>query len=208
MSLTLTEKSGGSSVPLLEEGTYPAVCCALVDLGEQYNEKFGKLQKKLIVGWEVIGESVEIDGELKPRTFYRTYTASLNEKSELRKHLKAWRGRDFTAEELTAFDLKNIIGAPCFIQIIHNTATNGNTYANLAAVTKLPKGYPSPKGELPPMTYDIEGDDPAAISALPAWMQELIRKSSSYQSRTNAAGDSAAPQFTELGDAEDGELPF
>lgn len=206
MSLTLSDKSSGSSVPLLDEGTYAAVCCALVDLGDQYNEKFGKLQKKVIVGWEVIGESVEIDGEPKPRTFYRTYTASLNEKSELRKHLKAWRGRDFTAEELQAFDLKNIIGAPCFIQIIHNTASNGNTYANLASVTKLPKGYPTPKGELKPMTYDIESDDPAAISALPSWMQELIRKSSTWQARVNNAPD--APQLTELGDGDDGELPF
>ena len=37
MSLTISEKKEGTSVPLLEPGTYPAVCHMLIDLGIQYN---------------------------------------------------------------------------------------------------------------------------------------------------------------------------
>lgn len=205
MSLTLSENKG-SSIPLLEEGTYPAVCNMLVDLGLQYSERYGKHSRKVLIGWEVIGETVEIDGKEEPRTFSARYTASLNEKSELRKTLKAWRGRDFTLEELKEFNLRNIIGAPCFIQIIHNTAANGNIYANLAAVTRLPKGYEAPTLSTEPVVYDIDESDPEDVNKLPNWIADIIRSSSSYQERVSAA--SINPQaFAELDDT-DGELPF
>ena len=99
MSLTISEKKE-SSVPLLEAGTYTAVCCELVDLGQQYNEKWGTSARKVLIGWEVVGETVNVNGEAQPRIFSKTYTASLNEKASLRKDLNAWRGRPFTDEEL------------------------------------------------------------------------------------------------------------
>jgi hypothetical protein len=32
----------------------------------------------------------------------------------------AWRGREFTPEELKGFHLKNILGAWCMISVVHN----------------------------------------------------------------------------------------
>ena len=123
--LTVKE-NGGSNIPILEEGSYPAVCYMLVDIGMQKNERYGNSSRKVIIGWEVAGEHVLVEGEEKPRVFSARYTASLNEKSLLRRDLAAWRGRDFTEEELKAFDLKSILGAPCLIQIIHKEATAGS----------------------------------------------------------------------------------
>lgn len=204
MSLTISEKKE-SSVPLLEPGTYPAVCNMLIDLGMQFNETYKTTSRKVLIGWEVVGETVEIGGEVQPRTFSKTYTASLNEKASLRKDLNAWRGRPFTEEELAAFDLKKIVGVPCLISIIHNTGSNGNTYANLASIASLPKGYPKPSLSVEPTIYDIDENDPSVVDTLPKWIADIIRKSSSYEERVASA---CTPKMEELDGDGDGELPF
>ena len=205
MSLTLSENTK-PSIPLLEEGTYPAICFLMVDLGLQYNETFGKNAKKIAIGWELPGETITIDGVEQPRTFINVYTASLNSKGNLRRDLKAWRGRDFTLEELKAFDLKSIIGVPCLIGVIHNEASNGNTYVNLSSISRLPKGFAVPEGRLSHVIYDIDENDPREIANLPNWMQEMITKSQSYIDRINS--DTEAGKVVELpGDDEEG-LPF
>lgn len=204
MSLTISEKKE-SSVPLLEPGTYPAVCNMLIDLGMQFNETYKTTSRKVLIGWEVVGETVEIGGEVQPRTFSKTYTASLNEKASLRKDLNAWRGRPFTEEELAAFDLKKIVGVPCLISIIHNTGSNGNTYANLASIASLPKGYPKPSLSVEPTIYDIDENDPSVVDTLPKWIADIIRKSGSYEERVASA---CTPKMEELDGDGDGELPF
>ena len=144
------------------------------------------------------------NGELQPRTISQRYTASLNEKSVLRRDLAAWRGRDFTPEELEEFNLRNIVGAPCLVQIIHREY-NGKKYANVASIMSLPKGMAKPQLSEPPLVYDIDEDDPAIVNTFPVWIKETIIKSESYQERINpTAGE--AQGFTELED--EGDLPF
>lgn len=205
MSLTINDK-GKSSVPLLEPGTYGAICCQIIDLGMQFNETFHSTARKVLIGWEVVGETVEVNGETQPRIFSKIYTASLNEKAALRKDLNAWRGRPFTAQELAAFDLKSILGAPCLISVIHQQGQTGNTYATLASISSLPKGYPRPAQTVPTLTYDIDEDDPARVDELPKWIGEMIRRSGSYEERV---AQTTAPKIEEYGgEDDDGDLPF
>ena len=204
MSLTISEKSKGPSVPLLEAGTYSAVCCQLVDLGLQYNEAWKSSSRKVLIGWEIVGETVNVNCEAQPRIFSKTYTASLNEKAALRKDLNAWRGRPFTEEELRAFDLKSIVGAPCMLTIVHQTSQNGKTYANLASIGGIPKGFPKPSLTVEPTIYDIDESAPDVVNTLPAWMAEIIKQSPSYAERC-----ASYSPLQELPDSEDdGELPF
>lgn len=204
MSLTVSE-AGGKSFPILPEGSYAAVCNMLVDLGLQYNEAYKNSSRKVLIGWEMPEETIEINGELVPRTISQRYTASLNEKSVLRRDLAAWRGRDFTPAELEEFNLRNIVGAPCLVQIIHREY-NGKKYANVASIMSLPKSMPRPVPSEPPLVYDIDEDDPAIVNTFPAWIKETVVKSESYQERINpAAGVSQG--FTELEDDES-SLPF
>ena len=65
--------------------------------------------------WELPGEEIEIEGEMKPRAISETYTNSLGEKANLRKMLENWRGRAFTQEEMDGFDLRNVLG----LSLIH-----------------------------------------------------------------------------------------
>lgn len=202
MSLTISEKKE-SSVPILEPGTYPAVCCQLIDLGMQYNEAWKTSSRKVLVGWEVCGETVMVNGEAQPRIFSKTYTASLNEKAALRKDLNAWRGRPFTEEELQAFDLKSIVGAACMLTIVHQQSQNGKTYANLASIGGIPKGFPKPGLTVSPLIYDIDESDPATVDTLPAWIAEIIKKSPSYADRA-----ASYSPIHDMPDDADGDLPF
>lgn len=215
MSLTVTENGGGAGIPILAEGSYAAVCYMLVDIGLQKNERYGNSSRKVIIGWEIADEFVEVDGEKKPRVFSARYTASLNEKAILRRDLAAWRGRDFTEDELKAFDLRSIVGAPCLIQVIHKDGGNGKTYANLASIMRLPKGMPAPTLTLDKVIYDIDESSLSDVDKLPEWIANAIKGSESYQQKLEAAvGAPSGPapgEFTELSDEDvygEGQLPF
>ena len=201
MGLIVSETGGGSNISMLEEGSYAATCYMLVDIGLQNSEYYGNSSRKIVIGWEIADEFVEIDGEKKPRVFSARYTASLNEKAILRRDLAAWRGKDFTEAELSQFNLRNIVGAPCLIQIIHKKSANGKTYANLASVMKLPKGMAAPKRTLDTIVYDIDESDPTEVDKLPEWIASQVKASESYQQRINEL------KVKDFDDAE-GEVPF
>lgn len=213
MSLTVNGESSTSIAPV-EEGTHLGVCSMLIDLGMQYSEIYKKSQRKVLIGWELPDETIEIDGEQKPRVLSKRYTANLSEKSNLRKDLASWRGRDFTPDELKAFDLKNIVGASCLLTIIHSKSGE-KTYANIQSVVKLPKGMAKQALSEPPVVFDLDTDPLERVDDMPQWIAELIKKSETYQTRITppitAASNQPAPDgntFQELADDAGGELPF
>lgn len=203
MSLTVNANPTSSIAPI-PEGTYLGVCNMLVDLGVQFNETYKTSSRKVLVGWEIPEETFTVDGEQKPRTLSKRYTASLDERATLRQDLAAWRGRDFTQEELAAFDLRNIVGASCLINVIHKES-NGKTYANISSIMALPKGMK--KGTLaePAIVFDLDTDDLSAIDNLPNWIGEIVKKSQTYEERL-AEPVKIQEYVDELSD--EGGLPF
>ncbi len=222
MSLTVNE-GAASAIPLLPEDVYPAVCSMLVDLGDQYSEKFGRTSRKILIGWELPTEKLD-NGE--PRRLSNTYTASLNAKGNLRKDLISWRGRDFTPDELKAFDLRNVVGVPCMISVIHKVGQDGTKRAVIGGVMKLPKGMAPAAPSSAPVIFDLDAPDAAArMGELPEWIQSRIKESETWKAmvdeaqyarseergkRDEAPADPAATaQLTEaLADEDDDELPF
>ena len=206
MSLTVNANAK-SKLPPIPEGTYLAVCCLLVDLGDQFNKAYEKITRKVMIGWEIPDVTIEVNGEEKPRMITNRYTASLNEKSSLRSVLAAWRGRDFTDEELECFDLHNIVGTSCYLNIIHRE-NNGNTYANISSIMALPKKAEKGKLSEPPVVFDLDTASEADIENLPPWIADIVRGSETYKNRKAAEDEAsiAAPEFQVLEDEED--LPF
>lgn len=191
MSLIITAPEGGSAWPLLEAGTYPAVCVGIYDLGEHDSPQFGKRARKVLIMWELPGETQEFDGKAESRTMSQTYTASLGEKANLRKMLDGWRGRPFTPEELKGFDLHNILGVPCLLgTVVKDKSQGGGQYASISTVSKLPKGFPPPEIRGQIISFDL--DSPTALQdmeGLPRWIQERIKESVTYQAMTEAMED-------------------
>lgn len=200
MSLTVNA-SGGSNLPPVSEGTHLAVCNMIVDLGLQVSEVYKNTSRKVLIGWEIPGETIKTEDGEHPRTLSKRYTASLNESANLRQDLAAWRGRDFTSEELEAFDLRNIIGKSCLLNVIHKES-NGKTYANISSIMALPKGME--KGVLSgkPTVFDLDNDPLSAVEELPKWIADIVIKSQTYQEKL------VAPAVFEESQETDGELPF
>ena len=175
MSTNVRDAKSGSTFPPMEPGTYPATCCGVIDLGLQKTtfEGIEREVNQILITWEFPDELLEINGEMKPRRISNTYTFSTSEKAKLRKDLKTWRGRDFTEAELRDFDIANILGAPCLVNIV-NVSRNGNTYANMAGCVKLPKGMTVPQPSVK-MHFDIDDRGTWGVFAdLPEWIRAKI----------------------------------
>lgn len=194
MSLKIKKKAG-QTVPPMEAGTYPAVCVGIVDLGEQYSEAFKKYGQKLLAIWEIPSQTVEVEGEQKPRWLSRDFTASLHEKSNLYQTLVSWRGRAFTEEELSEdengflrFSTVEMLGTGCLLQVIVEEK-EGGSYNRITSVVALPAGMSAPAPQSPLLSFDIDAWDQQTFEALPEWIQNRIKKSTQYQ-KLHAPADS------------------
>lgn len=206
MSLTVSGSSA-TNFPPIPEGTYLGICYMLIDLGMQFNETYKTTSKKLLVGWEIPSEVIELEDGPHARTISKQYTASLNESANLRKDLAAWRGRDFTDEELEAFNLRNVLGKSCLINIIHQKGTNGNTYANIQSIMALPRDMKPGKLSESTVVLDLDEDPLEQVERLPKWIAEKVKKSLTYQDRLKEPEEFAdQTAYTDLND--DGDLPF
>lgn len=186
MSLKIKRKTG-PSVPPMEAGTYSAVCVGVVDLGEQYSEQFKKYSDKLLIIWEIPSQTIQIDGEDKPRWLSKDFAASLHEKSGLHKMLVSWRGKAFTDQELTEdengfmqFSILDMLGTGCFLQVIVEEKDSGS-YNRITSVISLPAGMEAPATETPLIAFDMDAWDDEVFNSLPGWIQDRIRKSTQYQ---------------------------
>lgn len=178
MGLT-AKKPEGSDFPILSEGVKIAVCFGLFDIGTQFSEKWKKDTRQVIIVWEIPEERITINDEDLPRAVSNKYTNSLHEKAQLRKHLEAWRGRAFTAMELEGFDMKNILGKACQLQIIHNKKDD-KVYANISAIMALPRGMTPPEAENPLKFFSFE-DSSDIPENTPKWIADLIKQSKEYK---------------------------
>lgn len=168
------------AVPPLEPGVYMAVCVVVADLGDQYGEKFKKSSRKVVFSFDIPSETIEIDGEQKPRQLSKRCTFSVSKKGTLNKMLNAWMNANMSEQELGELDLFSLIGRGCQIRV---TVSEDGAHNNIEDVMALPKGMPAPQSDTAPVTYDIDEDGffGEKWDALPAWMREAIEKSDQYQ---------------------------
>lgn len=179
MSLKIRMKQEHDFVPV-PEGTYPAICYTIADVGMHYEAKFKKSSYQVIFIWEIADDDlrIEIGGEVKRRAISKRYTASFNTKSNLYKDVRPWIGREFTQEELEGtFDLGSLIGTPCLISVSNDAGTDGKIYANVSAVMQLPKGVKVDGPENPVVLYDIDESPEEEMEKLPEWIRKMIKKS-------------------------------
>jgi hypothetical protein len=175
--MSTTAKAGGSDFPKAPIGTHVARCYQVIDLGHQKVEWEGKIKwtPKVLISWELLGDERMEDG--KPFAISSRYTLSLSEKSVLAPMLEAWRGQPFTVSEKVGFDIKNVLGAYCMLNVVHNPVGD-KVYANVSAVMALPKGTPRPAPVNKNLYFNIDED---AVSDLPTWLQNIVMKAQEKQ---------------------------
>jgi hypothetical protein len=182
MPLTVKDSSDFIGVPA---GTHLARCYRIVDKGTQKGFQ-DKYQPTVMLQFEIHGEDengkplVTTDG--RPLSISKSYNCTLAEKSNLRKDLQMWRGKEFTSAELRGFELKNVLGHWAMLTITRKEA-NGKTYSRIDAISSVPRSVKEmglPQGVNALQVFDIENPDmeifdtfseklKADIMAAPEW---------------------------------------
>jgi hypothetical protein len=197
MDLTLPVGSnGGGDFKRAPAGSHIAVCNLVADCGLQPgSQQYPSPKRKLYVRFEIPAERIEYekDGQQVegPLTIGSFYTASMNEKATLRKHLEGWRGKKFSDDEAAAFDVSALLGKACMLSVVESES-GGKTYSNIAGIGSMPKGVPAPKAENPLLYFDSESA-PEDLDSLPKWLREKIegqlRPSKPGASESHAGSD-------------------
>lgn len=202
----IQESTGGDFKPT-PEGQHVMVCCRIIDIGTQKTEFNGetKHQRKVVIFWEIPGERTESN---MPLMHSEKFTWSFHEKANLRKVLESWRGRKFKDEDFSGppngFHIKNVLGVPCYGQIIHEQATNGKTYANLSSIMSFPgKRDDWPKVEGGEMFFDLDAPDMDIFDGLSDYWKGVIKNSPEWSDMMAGLPDAGATR----GDM-DSEIPF
>ena len=153
MSFIVEDNGGGFEA--CPTGVHLSRCYRIIDLGTQKTTYMGqeKFAHKIMLCWEIHGT----DEDGKPllmrdgRNFamFKNYTLSWSEKANLRIDLQSWRGKPFSPEEMKKFDLQNVLGAWCMLNLIETDGANGKTYVNIKGITPVPSiikssGFPAP----------------------------------------------------------------
>lgn len=174
MSLTASGKDT-TEYEIAPAGQYISRCYKIIDLGTQEpNNPTFKAAHKVIIYWELLDEAKMTDG--RPFSVNQTYTVSLHDKATLRAHLESWRNKPFTKKELEGFDLKNILGAYCLVQVFHDET---NTYANVKAIMAYKGDKPNPVN--PNVVFDIDNPDMAVFETLSDNMKAKIQSAPEWK---------------------------
>lgn len=201
--MLVSDNGGGGTFEQAPVGAHVARCIGLIDIGTHHGEYEGvpNVRHQVIVKWELPNELIA-DGEFagKPFTVSEFYTLSLSEKANLRKALTAWRGKEFTEDELKGFDLKNVLNKPCMLQV----GRNKKDRAKVQAVMSLPKGMEAPAQVNPGIYFSLSEFDGAIYEGLSEGYKRLIGQSDEWAARqgTPTAKTPAGDDF-----ADDG-IPF
>jgi hypothetical protein len=202
VALTLPVGGSGGDFKRAPAGSHIAVCNLVADVGMQPGSgQYPSPKRKLYVRFEIPAERVEFEKDGKsiegPLTIGSFYTASMNEKAMLRKHLEGWRGKSFTDDEAAQFDVSKLLGKACMITVIENDS-GGKTYSNISGIGKMPKGMPEPAAENETLYY--APDDTSGYDRLPQWLREKIDNQIVQAKPTPS--ESHASQFV------DDDIPF
>ena len=186
--------SGGGDFEQPPVGTHPARCVRIIDIGTQKGEYQGKatFKRQVVIAWELSNELMtEGDYAGKPFMVSRFYTASLGEKANLRKDLVSWRGKEFSDQELTGFDPRNILDKGCMVSLIENDKGK----IRVSSVMALPKGlkladrindllyFSLERGEFESKIYEGLSDGYKKMIGVSPEYQELMNPSNASMKR-------------------------
>lgn len=213
MAIVARADSGGNFKPV-PTGLHLARCYRIIDLGSQKSEYMGvtKLLPKIMIQFEVHSEDDQgnptVTDKGDPMSINKNFTLTLAEKSTLRKDLQTWRGKDFTAEELKGFELKNVLGVWCMLSIIRTTGRDGKEYTNIAAimpVTPQARKAGLPEGHNKVQMYSIDEHDNALFETLSDNLRAKIMASPEFKLKTGGQTQSTQSQAA---DDSDDDIPF
>ena len=125
---------------------------------------------------------------------------------------QSWRGKPFTQEEMRRFDLKNILGAWCMLNVIERPGNDGKMYTNVNGVTPVPaliKQNGLPEGVNKSELFNLTDPDMAMFETFSDNLKAKIASSPEWQKlQGKQAAPAAAAAPAAGGVEEDDDIPF
>ena len=188
-------------------GLHMARLYSIIDLGHQATEWAGetKIMHKVVFTWELhgdddAGQPLKTD-DGKPLIVSKRYTVSLGDQARLRQDLESWSNKKMSPEERKNFDLKNLLGKFCMVNITHS---EDGKYANISGISPVPSALRNvqPEGINPTLHFWLNEFDQAKYDALPKYYKEKIAESSEWRGQKKV--DKEEPISNDLPD----DIPF
>lgn len=183
-ALTAPKAASKTDVP---KGNHVARLYQIIHIGTVSYQWQGetKQQDKIRLTFELCNERkvFEEGGEPKPFSISREFGFSMGRKSHLRPFVEGMLGVAFHDEEAYAFDIEQLLGEVCLLNVVH-VEKNGNIYAEIQGASQLPKGMEAPALFNPTKIVDVRTATEEQIKELPDFIQEKMRSSLEYQNRT------------------------
>jgi hypothetical protein len=197
MEIIASNSSNGKTFAPVEAGNFVARCYSMVHIGTIPEEYKGEKKEtnKVRLTFELPTETKvfrEENGE-QPYVISKEFTLSLHEKASLRKFLESWRGKGFTEQEASHFDVSKLLGKPCMLNIIHKTKLDGSIRADISSVSPIPKGLTCPPAVLPILIFSVNQFDPEIFETLPEFLRDKIRSSREYKQLSIPANEVVTP---------------
>lgn len=172
---------------LVPAGNHIARVYRIIHIGTIEDEYMGKPKvfEKVRIGFELPTEKeVFREGEeAKPFVIDAEYTLSMFEKANLRKLVEGILGVGFLDQDAETFDVLDLNGRPCMLNIVHKTVGD-KTYANIASAAPLPKGIEAPSQVNPSFILDYGANwDEEKFGGLPQFIREKMQSSAEFKKK-------------------------
>ena len=205
-------EGGGGQRALPEEGLTKAICYQVLYIGHHDSTYNGKTTQKpkIKFAFELPDQThvfKEENGE-QPFMVSVEHNLYLDEKSNLHKFVKQWDPK-MKLEKGTDVDFEKLLGKPAMINVVHNTAKNGNTYANIGSVAPLMKGITVEEPINSLVAYDVDEHEQRmeAFALLPDWLQKKIGESTEMVAKYGDKVDEAMTPDLPIGNPSKQEEP-
>jgi hypothetical protein len=204
MSLIAKTVDNESKYPEVPSGVHKARCVKVIDLGTQENNYDGQTTWKhqCMIIWEV---PLETNNNGEPLTISKFYTLSLHEKATLGNDLSSWRGRPFTELEKKGFDISNLVGVPCYLNVMEGK----NGRPRISSIMPLPKTEELADQFHESVVFSIdkyqEGDR-SEFNKLPDGIRNIILRSKELADTQDMGDEHNGEDMPNLTDDED--IPF
>ncbi len=211
--MAINATNNGVKRELIPANNYIARCYQMIHIGTLSEVIQGKptVVNKVRIGWELPTELKvfkEENGE-QPLVISKEFNLSMNEKSNLRKALASWRGKDFTEDEAKCFDVSKLIGVPCMLNIIHKPSKSDPTkiYEEIGSISPMPKGVPCPEQINKTFQLDYDNFNQDMFNSLPDFIREKMKMSLEFTAMLHPDKTHFEEDSSDDGDHSD-DLPF
>lgn len=193
-SQSMTPPSGGSkkeknpNLKLIPAGYHPAFLYGIVNTGS-HQTKFGVKPEVMLFFELPFEKQIIYQGDTEPQVMVlsenMSYLVSFNQEkqqySKLALRLKTGFGIDVSKPK--EVDLSKIIGMPCIVNVVHNLAKDGKTYANIESLGVLSPMFISGREDKFVRTNDLIlfdisfGFESENFAGIYPWVQNKIKES-------------------------------